>query len=331
MRQETLARSWECCPIVSPVSSTEPGGVSVVIPTKNRAELLRQTLRSVHEQSLAAVEVIVADDGSTDDTEDVARAAGARYVYNAAGDWGPSAARNAGMRAAESEYVSLIDSDDLLHPLALERLHEALDSRPETLFAFGQGLAAHRTAERWISEGIIGPRPAAFDDFLCNLYARNSIPSGGGLVRRSQALALGGFDESVVFAEDHAFWLLLALQCQPAYVPHIVCIHRRHLDNRWTPLLLAEEDPLISQAGERLAHCIPRRRGVQLCELSIDAIHRRSPRALIIAAKRLVRGQRRLEMLKSAASHLRERREGGRAGAALLAADIEFREWLATY
>jgi glycosyltransferase involved in cell wall biosynthesis len=307
-------------------------GVSVVIPTKNRAELLRQTLRSVHEQSMAAVEVIVADDGSTDDTEHVIRAAGARHLYNAAGDWGPSAARNAGMRAAESEYVSLIDSDDLLHPLALERLYEALDSRPETLFAFGQGLAAHQTTDSWVSEGVIGPRPGELEDFLCNLYAHNSIPSGGGLVRRSRVLALGGFDEGVVFAEDHAFWLLLALNSEPVYVSHIVCIHRRHLGNRWTPRFLVDNDPLIAQEDERLTRCNPRRRGMQLCELSIDAVHRRNPRELATTVLRLLlREPHRSQVLHAAAARWRMRREAASEGAALLAADTEFREWLATY
>jgi glycosyltransferase involved in cell wall biosynthesis len=310
----------------------EPAGISVVIPTKNRAELLRQTLRSVHEQSLGVVEVIVADDGSTDDTEHVVRAAGARLIHNAAGDWGPSAARNAGMRAAESEYVSLIDSDDLLHPLALERLHQALDSKPEALFAFGQGLAAHRTAEGWVSEGVLGPRPAELKDFLCNLYARNSIPSGGGLVRRAQTLALGGFDEGVVFAEDHAFWLLLALHSEPVYVSQVVCIHRRHLGNRWTPRFLADDDPVLALTDGRLARCEPRRRGMQLCELSIDAIHQRNPHELATTMMRLlVREPHRAQALRAAAACWRIRRAAASEGAALLMADTEFREWLATY
>ena len=312
--------------------SPEPAGISVVIPTKNRAELLRQTLRSVHEQSLPAVEVIVADDGSTDDTEHVIRTAGARHVHNAAGDWGPSAARNAGMRAAESEYVSLIDSDDLLHPQALERLHEALDSRSDALFAFGQGLAAHRTTEGWVSEGVIGPRPEELDDFLCSLVAHNCIPSGGGLVRRTQALALGGFDEDVVFAEDHAFWLLLALHSEPVYVSQIVCIHRRHLDNRWTPRFLADNDPVLALTDKRLARCEPRRRGMQLCELSIDAVHRRSPRELAATVMRLLlREPYRPQVLRAATECWRMRREAAAEGAALLADGTKFREWLATY
>lgn len=166
-------------------------GVTIVIPTQNRAQLLVQTLRSVDEQSLRAKAVIVADDGSTDATEQVALAAGARYIRNDNGDWGPAGARNAGMRAAATEYVSFIDSDDLLHPRALRRLREALDGQPQALFSFGCALAARRTPAGWQSEGLLGPRPWELDDFLCSLYARNSIPSGGTLVRRRPALELG--------------------------------------------------------------------------------------------------------------------------------------------
>jgi glycosyltransferase involved in cell wall biosynthesis len=296
--------------------------------------LLVQTLRSVREQSLALTEVIVVDDGSTDDTERVVHGAGARYIRNDRGDWGPAGARNAGMRAAETEYVSFIDSDDLLHPRALERLHEALDARREALFSFGCALAARRTPAGWQSEGLLGPRPWELEDFLCNLYARNSIPSGGALVRRRPALELGGFDERLLLAEDHAFWLQLARRAEPVYVPDVIYIHRRHGGNSMSPTVAVDYDPLITAVAlddVRLARCVPRRRGAQLCELSIDAVHRRSLGGLWAAASRLFSGGRQIEVLRAAATNWRTRREGANEGSALLRADSELRNWLATY
>jgi hypothetical protein len=310
------------------------GDISVVIPTRNRAELLTQTLRSVGEQTLRPATVIVADDGSTDETEQVVNDAGARYIYNDRGDWGPSAARNAGMRAAETEYVSFIDSDDLLHPRALERLHGALHGRDEDLFCFGCALAARRTSGGWESDGLLGPRPWELDDFLCSLYARNSIPSGATLVRRVPALELGGFDPRLLFAQDHAFWLLLTRTREPVYVPEVMYIHRRHTGNRMSPTIAADYDPLITvvaEEDERLRPCIPRRRGVQLCELSIDAIRRRSLPGLRAAAGSLLQGGRQTEVLRAAMTHWRTRREGASEGASLLAQDTELRDWLATY
>jgi glycosyltransferase involved in cell wall biosynthesis len=296
--------------------------------------LLECTLRSIREQSLAAAEIIVADDGSTDDTEQVVRAAGARYIRNDQGDWGPAAARNAGMRAAETEYVSFIDSDDLLHPRALERLHGALDGQPDTLFAFGRALAARPVDGGWESEGLLGPRPWELSDFLCTLYARNCIPSGGALVRRRPALELGGFDTRLLFAQDHAFWLKLTRRREPVFVAEVIYVHRRHAGNRMSPTIAVDYDRLITivaDEDERLLRCVPRRRGVQLCELSIDAVHRRSASGLRAAARCLLVGGGRMEVLRAARTHWRVRREGASDGAALLSTDANLRDWLASY
>jgi GT2 family glycosyltransferase len=310
-------------------------GVSVVIPTKDRARLLEQTLRSIGEQTLPASEVIVADDGSSDDTEQVIRAAGARAVRNPDGGWGPSAARNAGLSAASGAYVSFIDSDDLLHPRALERLHAALLARPGAPFAFGSALVARREQDGWSSEGVIMPNAVERTDLLCSLFARNSIPSGGALVDREVAVAVGGFDTRMVYAEDHAFWLSLARRGEPGYVPEIVCVHRRHGGNRWSPAMSPADERLIdvmAEEDERLAPCLPRRRGVQLCEVSIDSVHRRSPSELLAATSRLLLANpHRLQILLAAARHLWMRREGAGADGALLEHDSALRDWLATY
>ncbi|HEV3284215.1 MAG TPA: glycosyltransferase [Solirubrobacteraceae bacterium] len=317
-----------------PTQSSNPG-VSVVIPTKDRARLLEQTLRSIAEQTVPASEVIVADDGSTDDTEEVIRAVGAVHLRNAQGGWGPSAARNAGLSAAAGAYVSFIDSDDLLHPRALERLQTAMTAKPEAPFAFGNGLVATRGEQGWTPEGVIRPTRVEREDLLCSLFARNSIPSGGALVNREIALEQGGFDTEMVYAEDHAFWLSLARRGQPAYVGEVVCVHRRHGGNRWSPAMSPVDErriEVMADEDQRLAACLPRRRGVQLCEVSIDAIHRRSPGELLGATSRLLlRNPHRAQIIGAALRHLRLRRGAG--GEADLAPEDEaaLRDWLASY
>jgi glycosyltransferase involved in cell wall biosynthesis len=317
-----------------PPSQRADAGVSVVIPTRDRARLLEQTLRSVAEQTLPPREVVVADDGSTDDTEAVVRAAGARHVRNATGGWGPSAARNAGLAAASCELVSFIDSDDLMPPRALERLRGALAERPGAPFAFGHALVARRQDVGWSSEGVIRPSAQEREDFLCSLFVRNSIPSGGALVDRAIASALGGFDTRMVYAEDHAFWLSLTRRGEPAYVPEIVCIHRRHGGNRWSPSISPADEHLIDVLAEsdaRLAPCLARRRGVQLCEVAIDAAHKRSPRDFAAAiARLLVRNPDRIEIVRAAVHHFRMRRSPAERGAPL-EDDAALRDWLATY
>jgi glycosyltransferase involved in cell wall biosynthesis len=306
-----------------------------VIPTKDRARLLEQTLRSVGEQTLPAGEVIVADDGSTDDTEEVVHAAGARYIRNDRGGWGAAGARNAGLSAASHEFVSFIDSDDLLHPRALEHLYGALGSQPGAPFAFGHALVAARDPDGWRSEGVIRPTPGEREHFLPSLFVRNSVPSGGALVDREIALDLGGFDTRVVFVEDHVFWLSLARRGEPAYVPEIVCVHRRHGGNRWSPAMSRADDALIeglAGVDQRLAPCLPRRRGVQLCEVSIDALHQRSPRELLAGVSRLLlQNPHRVQILRAAVGHFRMRRKSAGEGGAPLEDDAVLREWLATY
>lgn len=102
--------------------------ISVVIPTYNRAELLRLTLDSVKAQTSAAFEVIVIDDGSTDHTREVCAEYGQfiRYVHQS--NAGLSAARNAGIREASGDWIALCDSDDLWTPRKLELQLPSLES-----------------------------------------------------------------------------------------------------------------------------------------------------------------------------------------------------------
>src|SRR5690349_10342119 len=96
--------------------------VSVVVPTHNRARTLGRTIESVLAQTYPSVELVIVDDGSSDDTgEVIARGWGAdaRVRYLKKPNGGPASARNFGFRAARGEYVALLDSDDTWHPWKL--------------------------------------------------------------------------------------------------------------------------------------------------------------------------------------------------------------------
>src|SRR5215471_20650978 len=106
-------------------------GVSVIVPTYNRAARLRTCLQSVIDGGESCAEVIVVDDGSEDDTREVVKGFGpaVRYVYQS--NRGPSAARNAGVRLARGRYIAFLDSDDRLLPAPYSRVAAFLDSHPE--------------------------------------------------------------------------------------------------------------------------------------------------------------------------------------------------------
>jgi len=105
--------------------------VSVVIPTHNRAHMVGQAIDSVLQQTLSDLEIIVVDDGSTDDTEERVRSYGDRVHYVRTQNGGVAHARNVGMRHARGRYLTFLDSDDQLYPYALEFQSTLLDRYPD--------------------------------------------------------------------------------------------------------------------------------------------------------------------------------------------------------
>lgn len=111
--------------------------ISVVIPTFNRAGLLRHALDSVLTQTFRDVEIIVVDDGSTDDTRGVVRSYGQRVRYIYQDNQGRGAARNTGVLAAQGDYIAFLDSDDIWYPDHLQRLVDYLQANPDAEFLHG--------------------------------------------------------------------------------------------------------------------------------------------------------------------------------------------------
>lgn len=113
--------------------------VSVIIPTYNRANFVCEAIKSVLEQTFQDFEVIVVDDGSTDNTSDVIqcfRDHRIKYIYQQ--NSGQAAARNSGIQDSDSEYVAFLDSDDMLQPNSLEKRVQIMDKYPGVAFSYGQ-------------------------------------------------------------------------------------------------------------------------------------------------------------------------------------------------
>jgi len=309
--------------------------ISVVIPTKNRAELLEQTLASVAAQSLRPTEIVVADDGSVDATAEVVSRYGATHVRNPRGDWGAGAARNAALERVRSDYVAFVDSDDLLLPECLELLHAALARTPAAVLAYGRALIARRHHGAWIPCGLIAATPTEVEGAPGALYARNSVPSSGALTRTAAVRAVGGYAPSARFSEDHELWIRLAQRHAPVHVPEVVSVYRLHPGNRHSPVMAARDEAEITgKAGwdPRLPRYKARRVGVQLCERMAEAVAARRPdRVAAVAWTLLVRQPDRRAVLRNATRHWRARRRAYRDGLALWAARPDLRGWIAEF
>ena len=109
-----------------------PGRVSIIIPVYNRPDLVRPTIESVLTQSYKDIEVILVDDGSSDDTGPVLQQYGDAIKIISQSHRGQSAARNTGIAGCSGEYVMFLDSDDCLETLAVESLLTALKEMEET-------------------------------------------------------------------------------------------------------------------------------------------------------------------------------------------------------
>lgn len=165
--------------------------ISVVIPAYNAARFLPRCLKSVFAQTLKPEEVIVVDDGSTDNTAEVAAELGARVISRRNG--GLSAARNTGIQSASSEWIALLDADDLWAPDKLER--QAACVGPDTVLVY-TGVRIFDDNGIFEQRGAVEPTMA-----LKMLRYRNPIPCTY-IVRREALLHDGGYREDIRACED---------------------------------------------------------------------------------------------------------------------------------
>ncbi len=252
--------------------------VSVVIPTWNCAPWLPACLGSVFAQTWRDFEVVVVDDGSTDDT---AEALGPwvqdiRYIRQP--NRGVAAARNAAIGASSGEWIALLDADDLWAPHKLERQIAAFDANPRaglvcSDFSIEPAVASYFRERGGYDTGRV------FSRIVRDCFIFTSTV----MLRRSLLDELGPFDESISYCDDYNMWLRAALRTEVATVPEVLCMKRERAGNArsfdattacWIGALrnLFTQTPDMSAAERRLVrgeiarlersfgrHCLSRR------------------------------------------------------------------------
>ena len=194
--------------------------VSVIIPTYNRGEVVLRALRSVFAQDHAVDQVIVVDDGSTDDTiERVERNfPGVELIVQT--NHGVSHARNRGIERARNEWLAFLDSDD-------EWLPGKITAQLAAIMSDGISRVCH-SDEIWVRNGRrVNPmnkhRKYGGDIFL-HCLPRCVMSPSSVVLHRSVVEELGGFDETLPVCEDYDLWLRIACQTTVLYVPEKLLI-----------------------------------------------------------------------------------------------------------
>lgn len=193
--------------------------MAVVVPAFNSAGTLATAIESVLSQDPLPDQVIVVDDGSTDDIAAALQQFGTQVECVRQSNRGPSAARNNGLARARTDAVMFLDADDFLLPGALA-IRLSLLEEPHVAWAHTEGFLQDQEGGRRLFSAV-HPLPVECTDgriFHC-LLCRNFISTDAVIARRSVLLEVGAFDESLRWMEDWDLWLRLAVRYPVRYTP----------------------------------------------------------------------------------------------------------------
>jgi glycosyltransferase involved in cell wall biosynthesis len=192
--------------------------VSVIIPVYNGAATIDRALKSVFDQTFTDYEIVICDDGSTDDTPLVLAKYGDRLRVVRQPNRGLPAARNAAVAASRGEFLALIDHDDEWLPQKLELVVAAMRSDLEAVLLYTDKIVVNEAGEEFrLSE--VRPETAhapTMDEMLARIWP---ITPSTVVMRRDAFDRAGGFCEQLISAEDIHFWLLIREQGHFIYLP----------------------------------------------------------------------------------------------------------------
>jgi len=233
--------------------------VSVIIPCYNAALTLAETVTSVLEQTYKNVEIIIVDDGSTDNSRDVAVSFGSRVTYIPKENGGPAGARNLGIRRSRGELIAFLDADDLWLPEKLSKQINFLHAHPDTALLCS---AVNRKYENGSTEiKSCSDLPDSRISFV-RLWQDNPITTSTVVCHREVFTAVGNFDENktIQSVEDYDLWLRIAGTFTVRFLDEPLAVYnvsnqglnRSNLERTFTALLYTYEKQRSSAQGRGL-------------------------------------------------------------------------------
>ena len=201
--------------------------ISFIMPTFNRGHFIAESIRSITSQMAADDELLVVDDGSTDDTPQVLQALGERFDHIRQENAGKSVALNRAMARTSGRYVWICDDDDILYPGVVERLFGRIE-RSDVGFVFGR-YTRFREVDGQREEFGTGYWPDLSEGSLVRHILEDSfVMHNASLVRRSAYEQVGPFDETMLRSLDYEMFVRLARQVPCGYEDAMIFGQRKH-------------------------------------------------------------------------------------------------------
>jgi glycosyltransferase involved in cell wall biosynthesis len=201
--------------------------VSVCIPTYNRRDYLKETLQSVFAQTYKDYEVVIVDDGSTDSTEEMIIGTGYPVKYYWVNHMGQYAARNKLIELARGEYITFVDSDDLLFPDTIERLMNVIEANGPNVIAYGAHVGIDEKG-RYVKRK---QRLLPSGNITAELFEFIYVHSCGMMCAKKLHEEVGGFDASLRCCAFYKLLLKMSVKCKFIPVEGPTFKRRRHKDN----------------------------------------------------------------------------------------------------
>lgn len=231
-----IPRPFDSAPNGAPLRLNSASGLrtngplaSVIVRTYNRPRFLERALSSIAAQKYKNVEAVVVNDAGDPVDDIVAKFRFARLVVNEK-NLGTTPSANVGLRAARGEYVGLLDDDDMLFPDHVARHVDALE-RSGGAASSSDAITCYLELTPFSDYAVYGYRVAlARHVDRSDIYVRDPIAPMAVLMRRTILERLGGFDETVDFAEDWEVWIRIAEHYDILHVPHVTGIYSVRTD-----------------------------------------------------------------------------------------------------
>ncbi|PSB30597.1 glycosyltransferase family 2 protein [Stenomitos frigidus] len=217
--------------------------ISIIVPVYNAEHTILETVTSVQNQSFANFELILVDDGSSDDTLKQLNAVNdPRVKVFSYENGGVSVARNRGIAHATGEFIAFLDHDDLWTPDKLELQLIALQQNLEAGVAYSWTCNMSEGGDRF----EVGHSPLFTGDVYTELLRSNFIANGSNLLVRRQAVeSVGGFDPTLAYCADWDFYLRLAFHWNFVVVPKPQVLYRQTSGSMSSKIDVLEEETLF--------------------------------------------------------------------------------------